>query len=167
MVFFVLTSIYATEQSCMSEAQLSKFLQESIKHNSVLKDFPLSVSVANYDVEIKGTVESKTDLGILILLAMKQNCVKAVNITNVKVTNAKKESLSDVVVSATIMGKLMQNNFMSSNTKTWTIGIDTNNGIVNLTGNVKTQAKKDKIIKIINSVDGVKSINDTLTVKST
>jgi hyperosmotically inducible protein len=47
------------------------------------------------------------------------------------------------------------------------IKVETTHGIVQLSGTVDTKTEESKAIKIANGIDGVKSVNDTITVKGT
>jgi osmotically-inducible protein OsmY len=47
------------------------------------------------------------------------------------------------------------------------INVDTKNGVVTLMGAVDSQAMKDKATEVTQSVSGVKSVDNNLTVKST
>ena len=47
------------------------------------------------------------------------------------------------------------------------INVDTKNGVVTLAGAVDSQAMKDKATEVTQSVSGVKSVDNNLTVKST
>lgn len=46
------------------------------------------------------------------------------------------------------------------------IDVDTNNGIVTLTGNVKSPAEADRAVKVAQSIEGVKKVNSDLKVGS-
>jgi hyperosmotically inducible protein len=45
------------------------------------------------------------------------------------------------------------------------VSVDTKQGQVTLTGSVKSEAQKDRIQKIAKGIDGVKDVQDKLTVK--
>lgn len=47
------------------------------------------------------------------------------------------------------------------------INVDTKNGVVTLAGAVDSQAMKDKATEVTQAVNGVKSVDNNLTVKST
>jgi len=47
------------------------------------------------------------------------------------------------------------------------INVDTKNGVVTLAGSVDSQAMKDKATEVTQSVTGVKSVDNNLSVKST
>jgi hyperosmotically inducible periplasmic protein len=46
------------------------------------------------------------------------------------------------------------------------IDVDTNNGVVTLTGNVKSPAEADRAVKVAQSIEGVKKVNSDLKVGS-
>jgi len=45
------------------------------------------------------------------------------------------------------------------------IDVDTSNGIVTLNGQVRSQAEADRAVQLAQSVDGVKTVNNNLTVQ--
>lgn len=48
--------------------------------------------------------------------------------------------------------------------KTIALDIDSEDGVVTITGKVKTQKEKDSITNVVKNLDGVKSVNNNVTV---
>jgi hyperosmotically inducible periplasmic protein len=68
--------------------------------------------------------------------------------------------LSDASQTAAVKGKFIADPTVSA----LKIDVDTRDGVVTLTGQVRTQAEKDQALKIARETDGVKSVIDRLTV---
>lgn len=69
-----------------------------------------------------------------------------------------KQKQNDSVITQKVQAKLNSNGNKS-------ITVSTENGQVTLTGNVKDNAQKQKVIKIAKNVKGVKQVKDNLTIK--
>ncbi|WP_300460861.1 BON domain-containing protein [Desulfobacula sp.] len=80
---------------------------------------------------------------------------------------------NQLVIGETSAGKLFDDTFLTSKIKTellktpdirsTNIDVDTNNNVVTLTGIVKSQMEKDKILNIVRRVSGDRKIVDNLT----
>jgi len=72
-----------------------------------------------------------------------------------------------VIDDATITTKVKTAVMAEPGLKTLQIDVDTKNGVVTLAGTVDTPALKDRAQQVAQSVSGVSSVNNNLTVKST
>jgi len=78
-------------------------------------------------------------------------------------SNTVGDALSDTAITGKVKSKLA----MDKMTDATNIGVETNNGIVTLSGSAKTETEATKAIEIAESTDGVKSVNtDNLNVAS-
>ena len=71
------------------------------------------------------------------------------------------EYVDDSVITATVKGKLASDDFF----KSFQIGVETFKGVVQLSGFVNSQQVIDKAVEITKSVNGVKSVKNSLIVK--
>jgi hyperosmotically inducible protein len=70
------------------------------------------------------------------------------------------DTASDATITASIKTKLLADEDVSG----LKIDVDTTEGVVTLTGNVKTAAEKAEAIRIARETDGVKSVEDRLKI---
>ena len=71
------------------------------------------------------------------------------------------EFFDDSLITAKVKSRLAGNEFF----KSFQIGVETNNGVVQLSGSVSSQSAIDKAVEITRSVQGVKSVVTKLTVE--
>jgi hyperosmotically inducible protein len=67
---------------------------------------------------------------------------------------------SDPALTAAVKGKFMADTTVAA----LKIDVDTSDGVVTLTGQVRSQTEKEQALKIARETDGVKSVVDRLTV---
>jgi osmotically-inducible protein OsmY len=72
-----------------------------------------------------------------------------------------------VVDDAAITTKVKSAVFAEPGLKTLQINVDTKNAVVTLSGTVDTPALKERAMQITQSVEGVRSVVDNLSIKST
>jgi len=71
------------------------------------------------------------------------------------------EYIDDSVITTEVKARLAQNDFL----KSFEIGVETREGIVQLSGFVNSQQAVDKAVEITSSVKGVQSVKNNLIVK--
>ena len=71
------------------------------------------------------------------------------------------EYVDDSVITTKVKSLLAQDDFL----KSFQIGVETYQGVVQLSGFVNTQKAVDKAVEIVRSVNGVKSVKNNLIVK--
>lgn len=80
--------------------------------------------------------------------------------THTTKSESTKEYMSDAAITTKVKSKLLA----TKDIKSLSISVTTNEGIVTLTGNVKTNMQKTKAVKVASKVKGVKSVKDELVV---
>ena len=71
------------------------------------------------------------------------------------------ERLSDASLTATVKSKLLAD----PDTSGLRIDVDTKDKVVTLTGKVKSQAEKGEAVQVARNTEGVRSVNDQLTIE--
>lgn len=129
---------------------------------------PSNIDVSSKDgiVTLKGTVDSEQQYASAIMIAESVEGVKDVNIDFFKVKEST-QPFTDMAITSKIKGRLIKNKVLDiKNVKFWSLDVETNNGVVYLSGTVDTLDQKNNVIQIATSVDGVKSVNsDGLSLK--
>jgi hyperosmotically inducible protein len=77
------------------------------------------------------------------------------------------EKVGQYVDDATITAKVKAALFSDSQLKAMNVSVQTNQGTVQLSGTVDNTSQKSEAEKVANRVDGVKSVQDLLKVRST
>ena len=75
------------------------------------------------------------------------------------------EKAGDAVVDAAITGKVKTALIADPDVKALKIDVDTKNNVVTLNGSADTQAHADKAVSIAKGIEGVRSVENRLTVK--
>ena len=106
---------------------------------------------------------------VIFFLSLLATNVSFANYTTSDTTAVKSESAADVAKDTTITAKVkslfMQKKiFGDKDIAAITISVETNNGVVSLSGTADNQAQIDNAIKIAKSVKGVKDVKSTVTV---
>jgi len=74
--------------------------------------------------------------------------------------------LSDTAITAKVKAKLLKAKIVDGSAAFWTIHIETNNGVVYVTGTIDSPDQEQKVVDIIKSVNNVKDVKADLTVSS-
>ena len=98
-------------------------------------------------------------LGLFILIVMLTGTFAACASTRTQRSTG--EYIDDSVITTKVKSLLAGDDFL----KSFQIGVESHNGIVQLSGFVDSQKAIDKAVQITNSVEGVKSIRNDLIVK--
>ena len=121
--------------------------------------FKVKISTHNGVVNLAGTVDSVSHAETLVEIAQGTDGVIDVNTDHLQVKQSKRPII-DTLITARIKALLLKNKISSSS-----IHVETNNGIVYLTGSAKSQADIDAAIKTAKLVRGIKSVDSRLVVK--
>ncbi len=71
-------------------------------------------------------------------------------------------SQSDWKITANVKKKLMSESSLSSSARM--VSVTTNNGVVTLTGTVASRDESRRVVSLVESVDGVKNVDNQLTI---
>lgn len=130
---------------------------------------PLDISVSTHHgiVDLKGQVDSETEYEKAVELAQSIKGVKDVNTDKLTVKGSTKSPTKDALITVKIKGKLMQESiFSDKDIKSLGITVETVDGVVQLSGTVDSPEQKANILKVAQSVSGVKSIESDLKIKN-
>ncbi len=170
-------------QKAVSDQDLNKKIQESLSSGWFSKGFQnVTSNVNNGIVDLKGSVDTIENKNKVEDSVKKIEGVKQVN-NQIIVAKESGNTYSDAdlqasekkfpqdgattpqdrQINAKIRNKL-NNGLFSKGNETFTI--KTNNGAVTITGNVKTLADVEKLSDQFSDIQGVKSVNNKVTVKN-
>ena len=164
-------------QSAIKDAWLHGKLESALLFNEHLNSFDIDSDVENGIAYLRGAVESDIDRDLAGEIAKSINGVTKVEneliVDKAKAAMAKddeaakerqgfKQSVSNATLTARIKSQLLTN----SNTGGMAINVDSQQGVVTLSGVVKSDQEKDLAIKLASNTSGATSVTDRLVVKS-
>lgn len=131
-----------------------------------LSPLKIGVSTSNGMVVISGSVNTDEDFKQAIMLAQSVDGVKNVNAEQLKIMSGS-DPVTDMLITAQVKGILLrENTFNNIDVKFWTVNVNTQDGIVTLSGTVENDVQKSNIENIAAKVSGVKGIKNNLLISS-
>lgn len=143
--------------------------------DDVVKAYQIDVDTRDHVVTLTGTVESEAEEAKAIELARNTNGVTdVVDRINVEPKEPAPSSSSppgliseaeqvgsDAWITSTVKTKLLADDKVGG----LNIDVDTSSGMVTLTGTVSSAAERNRAIQVAKGTEGVKGVNDRLTIK--
>ncbi|KTC76940.1 BON domain-containing protein [Legionella brunensis] len=126
----------------------------------------VQATVSNGVVYLSGQLDSDTDYEKVVILAESTQGVGDINVDKLTVKGSD-EPLNDSLLTAKIKGALIQEDIMGKDLPSWSVGVETKNGQVYLSGQVASAKEKQAILDVVKSVKGVGKINDKMEVSAT
>ncbi|KTD19928.1 BON domain-containing protein [Legionella londiniensis] len=123
----------------------------------------VNVSVRQGVVYLAGELPSDTDYEKVIIMAESVKGVRDVNVDALTVKESQ-APLYDTYITAKVKGLLIQKDIMGTDIPSWTLSVETKNGIVYLSGTVANQDEKQKVLDLAKSVQGVTSVEDKMQI---
>lgn len=160
-------SMAFAESTSATDAIITVQIKSKIAADKNLSVFSEDVSTINNGVVVlSGVVDSETDATALIQLAGSVDGVRDVDTENLKVKDSM-HPMNDAYITAKIKGQFMQAKiFDDKDVAVTLVSVETNNGVVHLSGTVDNNEQMQNAIKLAQSVKGVKKVESRLTVKS-
>ncbi|RKX60194.1 MAG: transporter [Thermodesulfobacteriota bacterium] len=144
----------------IDDAKITAEIKLKLLQDPITKARKIDVDTVNGVVTLTGLVETEKEIKRAIEIAKSVKGVKEV-INNLKVGKRGVITyLSDKEITTRVKIKFMQDPEL----KAFSIDVDTLNGVVTLTGIVKTEAQKKKAVELAKSVPGVKGVKDNIQV---
>lgn len=131
----------------------------------VAKTLNISVTTTNGDVVLSGTVATDIEYESAISLAQSVDGVLNVNADNLAITKSS-APMTDTYLTAKAKGLLIKEKlFGTQSVEYWPVTIETKDRVVYLAGAVDTEEQRANIVKLIEGIKGVTSVESLLTVK--
>lgn len=131
------------------DAAITTTLTKLIKNSKTLSSLPVTFTVNKGTVTFNGTVDSDSEAAMLVETASSIVGVGDVKVDDLKVPDSK-QPFSDMLITAKVKGLLIREDLLGdkdlSSLKT---GIETQNGIVYITGTVDNKQQIDNAVNII------------------
>ena len=139
-------------------------VKAELLQNDAIKSGDISVETVNGVVTLSGFVTSQEQIKHAVDATSKvEGVVSVSDKLNVKdnADQSVKEYADDAMVTAAVKAKLLADGDVSG----LSVSVETQDGVVQLTGDVETQAQATQAENIAKGVDGVQSVKNDLTIK--
>ncbi|ASQ44780.1 BON domain-containing protein [Legionella clemsonensis] len=125
----------------------------------------VSIKVTNGIVYLSGQLPSDTDYENVVTLVESTRGIGNVNVDNLTVKDSK-APLQDSWITAKVKAALIQADIMGKDLPSWTVGVETKNGQVFLSGQVASAQEKQAILNVVKSVKGVSKVDDQMQISA-
>lgn len=162
-VLFSIFIMYSTQlfaETPLSDDAITSKVKMKIAEDPLLKHSQMNVNI-NTDhqvVSFSGVVSSESEASTLVELAQSTVDVKDVNTSDLKVKDSK-QPLSDTYITAKVKGKFLNEKlFGDKDISGWGVKVETNNGVVYLTGTIDSKIQVENAVKLAKTISGVKQV---------
>jgi len=149
----------------MDDSGVTAKVKAALVDDDAIKSTDISVETHSGVVTLSGFVPSQDQAEKAVAVAQKVEGVKSVS-DKLHAKDSTKSSVSgyagDAATTSEIKAKLLADDIVPSRN----VKVETTNGVVQLSGTVKSQAQSERAEGIAKAIDGVKSGKNDLTVKS-
>jgi len=139
-------------------------VKTALINNNAIKSADISVNTHEGVVTLSGFIPSQDQAELAVAEVRKIEGVKSVS-DKLQVKDSTKASISgyagDVATTSEIKAKLLTDDIVPSRN----VKVETSDGVVQLSGTVKSQAQSERAESIAKAIDGVKSVKNDLAVK--
>lgn len=151
----------------VSDSIISSKIKALYQQSPLLSTTQITVETNNQHVILTGTVNTNSQYEQAVSLAHSVPYVADVNAANLKVLERNDNATStDAYITAKVRSLFMQAQlFGDKPVEYWPVKIETKDGVVYLSGVVETQEQLVHIVRITQSIAGIKSVNSTIRVK--
>ena len=148
----------------MDDSGVTAKVKAALVDNDAIKSTDISVKTHSGVVTLSGFVTSQDQAELAVDAAKKVEGVKSVS-DKLHVKDSTKASVSGYAGDAATTSEIKAKLLADSNVPSRNVKVETTNGVVQLSGMVKTQAQSDRAEGIAKAIEGVKSVKNDLTVK--
>ncbi|WP_439213664.1 molecular chaperone OsmY [Duffyella gerundensis] len=149
----------------MDDSGVTAKAKAALVDDDAIKSTDISVKTHNGVVTLSGFVTSQDQAEKAVALVKKVEGVKSVS-DKLHVKDSKSQSVKsyagDAATTSEIKAKLLADDIIPSRK----VKVETNDGVVLLSGTVDNKAQSDRAEGIAKAIEGVKSVKNDLTVKS-
>jgi|GEM_PF-969317 len=149
----------------VKDSAITGYIYTQIALDNNLSQKKINVSTDKGVVTLEGMVDSDSEASTLIQIASSAAGVSSVNATQLKIKKSE-HPISDTIITAKVKGVLIRESLMKAKDEASSIHVETQNGVVYLSGTVDNGAAVQNAIKWTQSVSGVKRVESTIKVVS-
>lgn len=150
----------------ISDTAITGVIKAKIAADQTLSNTTIDVSTNNRVVKLSGSVKTDSDASELIQISQSVRGVNDVDTANLKVEDSS-QPFTDMVITSKVKGLFIRERlFGKTDVPVMSINVETNNGIVSLTGTAESQKQADAALKLAQSVSGVKTVQSRVKIVS-
>ncbi|HAT1570131.1 TPA: molecular chaperone OsmY [Kluyvera cryocrescens] len=150
--------------SFMDDSAITAKVKAALVDNDSIKSTDISVKTDKKVVTLSGFVQSQSQAEAAVAAAKAVEGVSSVS-DKLHVRDSKESSMKgyagDTATTSEVKAKLLADDIVPSRN----VKVETTDGIVQLSGTVKSQAQSDRAESIAKAVDGVKSVKNDLKIQ--
>jgi hyperosmotically inducible protein len=169
LVLVTLCAIISTEASVkgvIEDTAITTAVKANFLKETSVSTKDLQISTKDGMVKLDGNVRSHTEADKIIEVAASTQGVKEVDVSTLTVADSE-HPLADAVITSKVKGVFLKESVFGNKPITpGAVHVETKDGVVFLSGNVKNEAQKDSVIQLTKSVCGVKEVNSSLSLKN-
>ncbi|CAM4088846.1 molecular chaperone OsmY [Serratia silvae] len=150
--------------SYMDDSGITAKVKSALVDDKAIKSTDISVETEKGVVTLSGFVATQAQAEQAVKVAGQVEGVKSVSDklhVKDKATQSVKSYAGDTATTSELKAKLLADDIVPSRN----VKVETTDGVVQLSGEVKTQAQSDRAESIAKAIDGVKSVKNDLAVK--
>jgi len=150
-----------------SDVWISMQVKYSLLYNRHVNGINTQVFVTDGIVTLRGEAESQAQKDLAGEYAKDIKGVKDVKneMTIAKVSSGSKRTMGEKIDDASITAQVKMAFLTHHSTSAFKTGVETNNGVVTLSGKATSGAGKDMATKVANDVNGVTSVVNNMTIE--
>jgi hyperosmotically inducible protein len=168
---FLVTSLQAfaddsnSASNTASDAVITTKIKSKYTADKIINPFNISVETNNGVVSLSGDVRSVTEASRAVQIAEETDGVKNVDASNLTLQSNSPQPVSDAYITAKVKGMFVREKLFGASTMSvLPIKVETQNGIVYLSGKAKTKIEADRAEQLAQTVDGVTDVKSTISV---
>ena len=165
MMLFAVQGFSTSAKTVISDTVITGKVKSKIAADASISVFNTKVTTKHGVVYLAGTVNSETDADALIQIAQATDGVKDVGTKQLHVKDSKKP-FTDTAVTSKIKGLYIREKLMGENVAPIAVHVETNNGVVYLSGTVDNKGQADNAVKLAKTVKGVKKVESRVEVQA-
>ncbi len=158
------TSVVTTTQKYISDATITAKVKAEFLKSKILNPMDIKVVTKKGIVFLSGIVDTDTQYSEAVASATATDGVKDVNVDQLTVKGSK-APLQDTYITAKIKGYYMKASLAGPDVSFVNTHVETKDGVVYLSGTLDNAQQISNAIQIAKSIDGVKDVKSSLTVK--
>jgi hyperosmotically inducible protein len=129
----------------------------------------ISVETKEGVVTLSGKVKTEAEATAAVELAAATEGVKKVDASGLKMADGRAghQALADAIITGEVKGALIREKLSGDESDTGSrVKVETKEGVVYLSGTLKSAEKEKHAIKLARAIQGVKAVEATITIKS-
>ena len=156
-----------TISTSINDTVITAKVKSGLAANTIIHSGDISVETTNGVVALTGTAQSETEAAKAVEIAEATANVRDVDASGLKVLNSN-QPLTDAYITSKVKGVFLKNNLIAGtvHVPVLSVKVETQQGVVFLSGDVKNRAEANQLIHLARSVNGVTRVESTVKIKN-